>query len=163
MAEVLGAGQVGVFHYTLTDDDGAVIDSSSGREPMAYLHGHHNIVPGLESQMEGKAAGDTFDAVVAPADAYGEVHGPGPQPVPRDQFPPDAQLAVGMGFHAQGSDGKPMVLFITEIQDDQVFVDNNHPLAGKTLHFAIEIVDVRAGTEDEKTHGHAHGPGGHPH
>ena len=163
MSEVLGEGQVGVFHYTLTDDEGTVIDSSSGGAPMAYLHGHNNIVPGLESQMEGKAAGDKFDAEVAPGDAYGDLRGPGPTPVPKSEFPSDVDLQVGMAFHAQGNDGNPMVLFITDIQGDQVFVDMNHPLAGKTLHFAVEVVEVRAATDDEKTHGHAHGPGGHHH
>jgi FKBP-type peptidyl-prolyl cis-trans isomerase SlyD len=163
MSEVLGEGQVGVFHYTLTDDDGNVIDSSSGGAPMAYMHGHHNIVPGLESQMEGKAVGDTFDAEVAPADAYGELSGPGPTAVSKSEFPSDVNLQVGMAFHAEGNDGTPMALFITDIQGDQVFVDMNHPLAGKTLHFAVEVVEVRPATDDEKTHGHAHGPGGHHH
>lgn len=163
MSDTIEAGKVGIFHYTLTDDDGAVLDSSSGRSPMAYLHGHGNIVPGLEKELVGKTAGDAFKAKLAPADAYGERQGPGAQAVHRSNFPKDFELVPGRPIRAEGSDGEPITLWITEVKGAQVYVDINHPLAGKTLHFDVEVVGVRAATADEVTHGHAHGVDGHAH
>jgi len=156
-------GKVVSFHYTLTNDDGEVLDSSSGRGPMPYLHGASNIVPGLEKQMTGKAVGATFDAVVPPAEGYGERGGPEPQPVPRSAFPSDMPLDKGTPLQAQSPDGQVMMLFIDRVEGDTVFVDHNHPLAGVTLNFAVEVVEIRDATADEKAHGHPHGPGGHHH
>ena len=156
-------GRVATFHYTLTDDDGTVIDSSSGGQPMAYLHGAENIVPGLERQLTGLETGAKLVADVTPEEGYGAHNGVEPQAVPRSEFPRDADLRVGMGFRAQGGDGKEMVLFVSDIRGSRVFVDTNHPLAGKTLHFDVEIVDVRESSEVERAHGHPHGPGGHHH
>jgi len=156
-------GKVVSFHYTLTNDDGDVLDSSSGRDPMPYLHGASNIVPGLEKQLTGKSVGTKLDAVVPPAEGYGERGGPDPQPVPRSAFPTEMPLDKGTPVQAQAPDGKVMMLFIDRVEDDTVYVDHNHPLAGETLHFAVEIVDVRDATDEEKAHGHPHGPGGHAH
>ena len=156
-------GLVVQFHYTLTDPDGNVIDSSDGSEPLSYLHGADNIVDGLESQLAGKVVGDTFEAVVPAAEGYGEKEGPGPQPIPRSNFPEDVDLMPGMHFIASDESGQEMMLWVMKVEDDQVFVDVNHPLAGVELHFAVEVVSIRDATKEEVEHGHPHGPGGHAH
>lgn len=153
---------VASFHYTLTNDAGEVLDSSTGREPLTYLHGAGNIVPGLESKMAGHVVGDTFSVDVAPADGYGEYVAELVQRVPRESFEGIDRLEVGMQFQAQTEHG-PIPVVITEIEDDTVTVDGNHPLAGETLHFAVEITDVREATVEEALHGHVHGAGGHHH
>ncbi len=163
MTETVADKKVVLFHYVLTDDDGETIDSSRDGQPLAYLHGSGQIVPGLEAAMVGKQAGDSFQAEIAPEDGYGELQGPGPQPVERGAFPADAELVEGMMFHAEMPDGSAVALWITEIKGDEVFVDQNHPLAGATLHFDVEIMEVRDATAEELVHGHAHGPGGHHH
>lgn len=159
-AQVVEAGTVVIMHYTLKDPAGVVLDSSSGREPLAYLHGAKNIVPGLERQLAGKRAGDTVSAVVPPEEGYGERQGP-PQAIERSAFPEGVELAAGMQVVAHGRDGQSFPLWIVEVADEQIVVDPNHPLAGVTLHFDVEITDVREASEGEKAHGHPHGPGGH--
>ena len=161
-AEVVSEGTVVTMHYTLKDGQGEVIDTSSGKEPLAYLHGAKNIVPGLERQLDGKTVGDTVVAEVPPEEGYGERQGP-PQPVDRSAFPADAELSPGMQVMAQGPDEKSFPLWIVKVEDDQVLVDANHPLAGVTLHFDVEITGLREASEEEKSHGHPHGPGGHDH
>lgn len=158
-------GHVVLFHYTLTDDEGTVLDTSRERgEPLPYLHGSGNIVPGLEAQMTGKSVGDTFKAAVAPGEGYGEHNGIEPQPVPRSEFPPEIPLQAGVQLMAQGPDGSAMPIWIADVDEQSVFIDTNHPLAGKTLNFDIEITGIREATEHEKQHGHAHGPdGSHSH
>lgn len=151
------------FHYTLTDDDGTTIDSSQGRGPLPYLHGGGNIVPGLERQMLGKKVGDKFKALVPPAEGYGVKEGPGPQAVPRNQFPDEMELHQGMPFMAQDDTGQPFTVWVVDLDDSVVFVDTNHPLADVTLHFDVEIVEIRNATAEEVQHGHPHGPGGHHH
>lgn len=154
-------GNVVLFHYTLTDDDGNVLDTSRERgEPLPYLHGAHNIVPGLEKQMTGKAVGDAFKADVAPEEGYGVHNGLDPQAVPRGEFPPEVPLQAGVQLMAQGPDGRAMPIWIQSVTDEHVFIDMNHPLAGKTLHFDVEITGIRDATEEEKAHGHPHGPDG---
>jgi FKBP-type peptidyl-prolyl cis-trans isomerase SlyD len=150
------------IHYTLTDDSGSVIDSSEGREPLAYLHGGGNIVPGLENALTGRAPGDKLDVTVAPEEGYGVHHAGLVQVLPRDAFHGVDTLEPGMQFTAQGNRG-PLTVHIASIDGDEVTVDGNHPLAGKALHFAVEIVDVRAASDEELAHGHVHGPGGHHH
>lgn len=150
------------FHYTLTSDAGEVIDSSEGREPLAYLHGSGSIVPGLENAMTGRSAGDRFTVKVSPEEGYGEHHESMVQQVPRGAFQGVEQLEVGMQFQARGPQGV-MSVTISAIDGDEVTVDGNHPLAGQNLNFAIEVVSVRAATEEELAHGHIHGPGGHHH
>jgi FKBP-type peptidyl-prolyl cis-trans isomerase SlyD len=155
-------GKVATFHYTLTNDAGEVLDSSSGRTPLAYLHGAGNIVPGLERELEGKQPGDQFNTRVAPEDGYGVRQG-GPQPVDRKAFPPHVKIERGMMFQAQTPDGEIVPLWVERVEDDKVWVDENHPLAGVALNFAVEVVGIRDATESEMEHGHPHGPDGHDH
>lgn len=153
---------VAAFHYTLTDDAGQVIDSSNGREPLTYMHGKGQIVPGLEKQMEGRKAGDKFNADVAPAEGYGEHQAELMQEVPREAFQGVEDIQPGMQFQGRGPQGEINVT-VTRVEDDKVFIDGNHPLAGKALHFAIEVTEVREASEEELAHGHVHGAGGHHH
>lgn len=159
----IAEGKIVTLHYTLTDDEGEVIDTSAGGEPMAYLHGAQNIVPGLERQLEGKGVGAKLKADVSPAEGYGEREGPGPQPVPRSAFPEDVDIEPGMQFTAEGPDGEMQPVWIAAAEGDTVYVDGEHPLAGVTLHFDIEVIGIRNATEEELAHGHPHGEGGHDH
>lgn len=146
--------------YTLKDDAGEVIDSSEGYEPLFYLHGHDNIVPGLESALEGKQAGDKVQVSVSPAEGYGERDDSLQQVVPREAFQGVEDLEVGMQFRAESDEGQQIVT-IMAVDGDNVTVDGNHPLAGETLNFDVTVVEVRDATADELEHGHVHGPGGH--
>jgi FKBP-type peptidyl-prolyl cis-trans isomerase SlyD len=154
--ESISDGKVVEIHYTLTDDNGETLDSSEGHEPLAYLHGASNIVPGLERQLSGHSVGDQFDAAVPPAEAYGEIMGEGPQAVPRAGFPADIELAPGMSFQGEGDDGDSCVVWIVAVEGEQVLIDLNHPLAGMDLNFKVEVVTVRAATQEEIDHGHPH-------
>ena len=145
------------FHYTVKGDDEQVIDTSEGRDPLYYLHGFRNIVPGLEKALLGKQAGDKLSVTVPPEEAYGEFHEELVQQVPRSAFSGVDNLEPGMNFHAESEDG-PVTVIITEVNDDMVSVNGNHPLAGKTLHFNVEVVDIRDASEDEIAQGHAHSP-----
>jgi FKBP-type peptidyl-prolyl cis-trans isomerase SlyD len=153
---------VASFHYTLTNDAGEVIDSSSERGPLLYLHGAGNIVTGLEKAMTGRSAGDQFKVAVSPEEGYGPRVEALIQQLPRSAFGGVPDLEVGMQFRAESSMG-PVNIVIAEIDGDLVTVDGNHPLAGETLHFAVEVTDVRAASEEELEHGHVHGEGGHEH
>lgn len=150
------------IEYTLRDNDGNILDTSEGREPLAYLHGNGNLIPGLEAQLEGKGADEALKVVVAPADGYGEFDAAQIVNVPKSQFAGVAELAVGMQFTASGPEGQQVVT-VTKIENDTVTVDGNHPLAGQTLNFDVKIVSVREATADELSHGHVHGAGGHHH
>ena len=150
---------VASFHYTLTNDSGEVLDSSEGRQPLSYLHGAGNIVRGLESALSGRSTGERFDVTVRPADGYGERVDQLVQVVPREAFKGIEQLEPGMRFQAQTQQGALPVV-VTKIEGDQVTVDGNHPLAGQTLHFAVEVTEVREASAEELEHGHVHGEGG---
>lgn len=150
------------FDYTLTDKDGAVIDSSEGHEPLAYIHGSGFLIPGLENEMEGKQAGDAFQVTVQPEDAYGVRNDSLVKEVDRDMFGEVEKLEAGMQFQAETEDGIEVVT-VTAVGDDTVTVDGNHPLADVTLNFDVKVVDVREATAEELDHGHVHGPGGHNH
>lgn len=150
------------IEYTLRDDNGDILDSSEGREPLAYLHGNGNLIPGLESQLEGKSENDSLKVSVHPKDGYGEFDASQIVAVPRSEFSGVDHLDVGMQFTASGPDGQRVVT-ITKIENDVVTVDGNHPLAGQTLNFDVKIVGVREATADELSHGHVHGAGGHHH
>ena len=152
---------VGLFEYKLSNPEGETLDESNGN-PLAYLHGHGNIIPGLEAQMEGKKVGDKFTAEVAAADGYGVRVEQLVQEVPMAMFQGVDNIEVGMRFEAQSEHGTHSVE-VTKVDGENVTVDGNHPLAGVDLTFEIEITGVRAATEDEIAHGHAHGPGGHHH
>ncbi len=146
------------FHYTLNDSEGKLLDTSAGRDAFAYLHGGGMIVPGLEEQLEGKAKGDSMQVEVEPAKGYGEVDPQLVQRVPLDRF---GGQPVEEGMQFQTPDNR--VWSVLEVKDDQVVLNGNHPLAGVTLHFSVEVTDVREATADEISHGHVHGPGGHQH
>lgn len=150
------------FHYTLTDKEGKVLDSSEGREPLAYLHGSGNIIPGLEKELEGKQAGDKLTVAVPAAEAYGERNDAMMQQLPANMFSGVDKIEVGMEFHAQTEQGV-QVVSVAAVDGETVTVDANHPLAGVDLNFDVEITDVRPATEEEVSHGHAHGVGGHEH
>ncbi len=153
--------RVALFHYTLKNDNGEVLDSSDGGEPLAYIHGEFNIVEGLENALEGKEAGDKLDVSVEAAEGYGEYDESLVQPVPKEQFG-DHPVEIGAQFHAETAVG-PRVVTVTAVEDDQVVIDANHSLAGENLHFSVEVVEVREATKEELDHGHVHGPGGHEH
>jgi FKBP-type peptidyl-prolyl cis-trans isomerase SlyD len=150
------------FHYTLTDDQGQVLDSSQGREPLVYLQGVGQIVPGLEKAMEGRQVGDQFKVDVAPEEGYGVHHPELKQEVPREAFQGVDDIQPGMQFQGRGPQGVINVT-VTKVDADTVHIDGNHPLAGQTLHFDVEVTDVRAASEEELAHGHVHGEGGHRH
>lgn len=158
----VGDGKVVLIHYTLRDEHGAVLGSSDGGDPIAYLHGNGGIVPGLEEALTGKVAGDRIDVVVAPEKGYGLRDERLLQMIPRARFPNSGALATGQQFHADGPHGGRL-LRLTRVEKDLVTVDANHPLAGKSLHFSVVVTEVRKATRDEVTHGHVHGPGGHKH
>ena len=150
------------FNYTLKDDEGNILDQSPEGQPLAYLHGHSNIIPGLEQQLEGKSAGESVNAVVEPVDGYGEYQDLAVQKVPRDNFQGVEDIQPGMQFQSEAG-GQVMLVTVTDVNDKEVTVDANHPLAGKRLTFDVEIQEVRAATEDELNHGHVHGAGGVEH
>ncbi len=154
--------KVVTLHYTLTDNEGAVIDKSEDGS-FAYLHGARNIIPGLENALTGKTAGDEFSVVVSPEEGYGMRNDSMIQEVSRSMFEDDSQIAVGMQFHAQGPNGEMLVVTVKEINDDSVVVDGNHPLAGVDLNFDVKIIEVRDASQEEVEHGHVHGAGGHHH
>ncbi len=159
---VISKGKVVSIHYTLKNGSGEVLDSSSGGEPLAYLHGVGNLIPGLEQALDGHEVGERLDVSVAPEDGYGARHDELVQEVPRSAFGDVEGLEPGMRFRAQGPQGEQVVT-VTAVSEEQVTVDGNHPLAGETLEFAVEISEVRDATAEETEHGHVHGPEGHEH
>jgi FKBP-type peptidyl-prolyl cis-trans isomerase SlyD len=155
-------GKVVTMHYTLKDESGAVIDSSVGHEPLAYLHGANNIVVGLEQALEGQVVGAKVAAIVAPVDGYGEKREDLQEQVPLTEFDDLKNVIVGAQFHMESPQGVTTAT-VTAVSDTTATLDLNHPLAGQTLYFDVEITDLRDATADEVTHGHAHGEGGHHH
>ena len=150
---------VASIHYTLKNADGEVLDTSEGQEPLHYVHGAQNIVPGLEKELEGKTAGDKLTVVVDPIDGYGEYNAELIQELPKDMFAGVDTIEVGMEFQAQTPEGGMQIIEVKSIDGDKITVDGNHPMAGQTLHFDVEITDVREATKDELEHGHVHSEG----
>ena len=150
------------FNYNLKDDQGNDIETTTGGEPMAYLHGHGNIIPGLEQALEGKAVGDKFSVTVGPAQAYGERKENAQQRIPLKHLKGARKWKPGMMAVVETEQGYRQVT-VVKVGKFNADVDTNHPLAGKTLVFDIDVVDVREATAEEKAHGHAHGVGGHHH
>ncbi|MGH8295921.1 MAG: FKBP-type peptidyl-prolyl cis-trans isomerase [Steroidobacteraceae bacterium] len=150
------------IHYTLKDDTGAVIDSSGSGEPLAYLHGHGNIVRGLERELTGRDVGDELSVRVPPVEGYGEHDDSLVQTVPRSALTGIKDVRPGMHLHAQTEQG-PRTVTVTDVTPEKVTLDGNHPLAGKHLNFDIHVEDVRQATEEELSHGHVHGAHGHHH
>ena len=147
------------IHYTLKDDEGEVIDSSTGQEPLEYLHGHNNIVAGLEEVLEGAEVGAAVEVKVPPEKGYGNFDPEWVQKVPKSSFQGVDDLQIGMVFVADTEAG-PRQLFITALEGDEVEVNGNHPLAGQTLHFAVTVEAIRAAAEEELAQGHANAPDG---
>lgn len=158
----IGKDKVVSIEYTLKNADGTVIDTSDGREPLDYIHGAGNIVPGLEDALAGRSVGDELTVTIPPEEAYGPRDDSLTQTVDRKIFETEEGLEVGMQFQAPTEQGV-MIVTVTGIDGDSVTVDSNHPLAGETLTFDVAVVHVRDATEEELTHGHAHGPGGCEH
>ena len=158
----IAADRVVLIHYTLKGDDGAVIDSSAGAEPLAYIQGHGNLVSGLEKALEGKQEGDSLAVAVAPADGYGKYDASLLQRVPKRSMQGSGEIKKGMQLQARTDDGM-RVFTVTAMVGDMVTLDGNHPLADKTLHFDVQVVSVRDATAEELEHGHVHGAGGHHH
>lgn len=151
-----------VIDYTLTNNEGQVIDSSEGAGPLAYLHGAGNIIPGLEDALLGKEAGDEVKASIEPANAYGERHDALKQEVPAELFSGVEKVEVGMQFQSETDQG-PVLVTVTEVGEQTITVDGNHPLAGVHLNFDVNVREVREATAEELEHGHVHGEGGHHH
>ncbi|MGK5084258.1 peptidylprolyl isomerase [Bdellovibrionota bacterium FG-1] len=156
-------GKVVDLLYFLRNTKGEVLDQSDREAPFTYLHGAQQIVPGLEMALEGLKVGEKKKVEVSPADGYGEVNSDLKLSVGRAQFPTDVNIQAGMQFEANGPDGQGVVFTVEAIEGDQVRIDGNHPLAGQTLHFDVEVLSMRDASEEEKEHGHAHGPEGHGH
>ena len=151
-------GKIVSLHYILTDDSGAVLDSSRGHEPFAYLHGYGNIIRGLEAALEGCEAGFSGAIRVLPADGYGELNPQAVFEVPRDQFPPSEDIQIGMQIQGEGEHGV-MNFMVVGVNDQSIMLDDNHPMAGKTLNFEVELLSVREPTPQELAHGHVHAHG----
>ena len=152
------------IQYKLSDDEGEVLDSSEDGEPLVYLHGADNIIPGLEKELTGKQVGDSLKVTIQPEEGYGAVNEEMIQTVERSAFEGVDKIEPGMRFEAASEEeGETQLIVVVEVTDDEVTVDGNHPLAGEVLHFEVTVDEVREATEEELTHGHAHGPGGHHH
>jgi len=154
--------KVASFHYTLSNERGDQIESSRERQPMTYLHGARNIIPGLEEALTGKAAGEQFQVTIAPADAYGERRPDRVQRVPAKHFRDAKHLQPGQSVTIQTRQG-PLQATVVKVGRFNVDIDTNHPLAGQTLTFDVEVTAVRDATKEEISHGHVHGPGGVDH
>lgn len=150
------------LHYTLKDNEGNIIDQSDDGS-FLYLHGAMNIIPGLENALAGKSAGDEFSVSVSPEEGYGAKDPERIQEVPKEMFENADEIKPGVQFHAQGPDGNAVVVTVIEVKDEAVVIDGNHALAGVDLNFSVTVVDVRAATEEEVSHGHVHGEHGHQH
>ncbi len=148
--------------YTLTDPKGEILDQSGKGQPLQYIHGIGNLIPGLEKALEGKGAGDALKAQIPHAEGYGVRDEELVQTLPKDNFGEIKDLREGMELEAESEDGVRIITVIG-VTEDEVVVDGNHPLAGVDLTFDVTIIEVRDASPDELSHGHAHGPGGHHH
>lgn len=158
----IAKNKVVAIDYTLTDAKGEVLDRSSEGQPLHYIQGAGNLIPGLERALEGKSAGETLKAQVPHADAYGPRDEDLLQVIPKENFGDISDLKIGMELEAESDDGV-RIITVVGIDGDRVTVDGNHPLAGMDLTFDVKILEVRDATAEEMSHGHVHGPGGHHH
>ena len=158
----IAANTVVSFHYVLKSDSGEEFENSAGADPMTYLHGHGSLLPGLEAALTGKSSGDTFSVTLAPAEAFGEVKPDSQQRVSLSHLRGAKKWQPGMQAILQTSQGQQQVT-VVKVGHTMATIDTNHPMAGKTLVFDIEVVEVREASGEELAHGHAHGPGGHHH
>ena len=159
----IASNMVVTIDYTLTDDRGNILDKSAPGNGLTYLHGAENIIPGLESALAGRAIGEELEVTVAPEEAYGIRDDSLQQVVPRELFGEVESLEAGMQFHAASPEGQPLIVTVIAVEGDDITVDGNHPLAGMKLNFAVKVTDIRDATDEEITHGHVHGDGGHHH
>lgn len=150
------------IHYTLKNAGGEILDSSDGRDPLVYMHGNGNLIIGLENQLENKTIHDKLDVTILPEDAYGLYREDLVQVVSRELFEGIEDIREGMQFHAQANEGN-QVITVSKVDGDKITIDANHALAGETLFFTVEIIDIRQATLEEISHGHVHGAGGHHH
>ena len=159
----IASNMVVTIDYTLTDDRGNILDKSAPGNGLTYLHGAENIIPGLESALAGRAVGEELEVTVAPEEGYGIRDESLQQVVPRELFGTVESLEPGMQFHAASPEGQPLIVTVIAVEGDDITVDGNHPLAGMKLNFAVKVTDIRDATDEEITHGHVHGDGGHHH
>ena len=159
----VGKDKVVLMHYTLKNDAGDVIDSSDGADPLPFLQGHGNIIPGLESALEGSKVGDKLDVSINPEEGYGERIQDAIQEIPSSALQGVDEVKVGMQLQSQDKDGNAFLVSVTKIEDDKITVDANHPLAGQTLHFSVSIESIRKAEAEELSHGHVHADGHHHH
>lgn len=150
------------LNYTLTDNDGEIIDQAIDSS-FVYLHGSQNIIPGLENALTGKGVGDQIQIKVPPEEGYGQRNEDRVEEVPREMFPADEDITPGMIFHAEGPNGEMITVTVMEISDQTVKIDSNHALAGVELNFDVEVMAIRVAEDVEVEHGHVHGPEGHHH
>ena len=155
--------KVVTMNYEVADDQGQLIDRSEEGGPLAYIHGNGQLIPGLETALEGRSKGDKIAVDVPPEQGYGERDEEGVQIVARNQFDDSVEIEVGMQFEAQDDDEGHQIVTVAAVDGENITLDTNHPLAGKNLRFKVEILDVRDASTEELSHGHVHGPGGHDH
>ena len=155
--------KVVTMNYEVADDQGQLIDRSEEGGPLAYIHGNGQLIPGLETALEGRGKGDKVAVDVPPEQGYGERDEEGVQTVARNQFDDSVEIEVGMQFEAEDDDEGHQIVTVTAVDGKNITLDSNHPLAGKNLRFEVEILDVRDASAEELSHGHVHGPGGHDH
>jgi len=155
--------KVVTMNYEVADDQGQLIDRSEEGGPLAYIHGNGQLIPGLETALEGRGKGDKIAVDVPPEQGYGERDEEGVQTVARNQFDDSVEIEVGMQFEAQDDDEGHQIVTVVAVDGENITLDTNHPLAGKNLRFEVEILDVRDASAEELSHGHVHGPGGHDH
>ncbi|HLD99705.1 MAG TPA: peptidylprolyl isomerase [Bdellovibrionota bacterium] len=163
MSDKIENGKVVSLAYSLKDSDGKLMDRADSKDPFMYMHGAHQIVPGLEGALEGLNVGDKKSVEVSPRDGYGEKNPALKLTVNKSQFPDTVELESGMQFEAHSADGQSVIFTVESIEGDKVHIDGNHPLAGQTLHFDVEVLGIRQATEEETAHGHAHSGDGHEH
>jgi FKBP-type peptidyl-prolyl cis-trans isomerase SlyD len=159
----VGKDKVVLMHYTLKNDAGDVIDSSDGADPLPFLQGHGNIIPGLESALEGSKVGDKLEVSIKPEEGYGVRMKDAIQEIPSSALKGVDEVKVGMQLQSQDKDGNAFLVNVTKIEDDKITVDANHPLAGQTLHFSVSIESIRKAEDEELSHGHVHADGQHNH
>lgn len=161
--DTINKNAVVTMHYTLFNEAGEQLESSKESDPLAYLHGYGNIIPGLEKALAGKTTGDNLRVDVEPEEGYGKRDESLIQEVPRTMFQGfDGQIEVGMRFQADSSHG-PTLVMVTAVGEESITVDGNNELAGQKLTFDIEVLEIREASSEELDHGHVHGPGGHQH
>ena len=155
----VGKDKVVLMHYTLKNDAGDVIDSSDGADPLPFLQGHGNIIPGLESALEGSKVGDKLEVSIKPEEGYGVRMKDAIQEIPSSALKGIDEVKVGMQLQSQDKDGNAFLVNVIKIEDDKITVDANHPLAGQTLHFSVSIESIRKAEAEELSHGHVHADG----